>query len=80
MYFGFYEFIILFFLIIVIVLVIMILSVLFKKMYHHLKNEEPRNKNTNSSTPRIIPETCPHCKNPNTKKTNLCEWCGNQVY
>jgi hypothetical protein len=26
-----------------------------------------------------IPETCPHCKNPNTKKIILCEWCGNQI-
>jgi hypothetical protein len=27
----------------------------------------------------IIPDTCPHCKNPNTKKIRLCEWCGNQI-
>ena len=27
----------------------------------------------------IIPDTCPHCKNPNTKKTRLCEWCGSQI-
>lgn len=26
-----------------------------------------------------IPETCPHCKNPNNKKIRLCEWCGNQI-
>lgn len=26
-----------------------------------------------------IPDTCPHCKNPNTKKTRLCEWCANQI-
>lgn len=26
-----------------------------------------------------IPDTCPHCKNPNTKKIRLCEWCGNQI-
>jgi len=26
-----------------------------------------------------IPDVCPHCKNPNTKKTRLCEWCGNQI-
>jgi hypothetical protein len=24
-----------------------------------------------------IPDTCPHCKNPNSKKIRLCEWCGN---
>jgi hypothetical protein len=27
----------------------------------------------------IIPDKCPHCKNPNTKKIRLCEWCGNQI-
>ena len=27
----------------------------------------------------IIPDTCPHCKNPNTKRIRLCEWCGNQI-
>jgi len=26
-----------------------------------------------------IPETCPHCKNPNTKGIRICEWCGNQI-
>jgi hypothetical protein len=26
-----------------------------------------------------IPDTCPHCKNPNTKKIRLCEWCGGQI-
>jgi hypothetical protein len=26
-----------------------------------------------------IPEICPNCKNPNTKKIRLCEWCGNQI-
>jgi hypothetical protein len=27
----------------------------------------------------VIPETCPHCKSPNTKKIRLCEWCGSQI-
>ena len=26
-----------------------------------------------------IPTVCPNCKNPNTKKIRLCEWCGNQI-
>lgn len=26
-----------------------------------------------------IPDSCTHCKNPNTKKIRLCEWCGNQI-
>jgi len=28
---------------------------------------------------RSIPDNCPHCKNPNTKRIRLCEWCGNQI-
>ena len=27
----------------------------------------------------IIPEICPHCKNPNTNLSTTCEWCGNQI-
>jgi hypothetical protein len=27
----------------------------------------------------IIPETCPNCKSPNSKKIRICEWCGNQI-
>jgi len=27
----------------------------------------------------IIPESCPHCKSPNSKKIRICEWCGNQI-
>ena len=26
-----------------------------------------------------LPNTCPNCKNPNTRKTRLCEWCGGQI-
>jgi uncharacterized membrane protein YhaH (DUF805 family) len=26
-----------------------------------------------------IPNTCPHCKSPNTKKLRECEWCGNRT-
>ncbi len=26
-----------------------------------------------------MPDICPHCKNPNTRKTRLCEWCGSQI-
>lgn len=35
--------------------------------------QEPVNANIK------IPDKCPHCKNPNTKKIRLCEWCGNQI-
>jgi len=26
-----------------------------------------------------IPDTCPHCKNPNPDKKPICEWCGNKI-
>ena len=32
-----------------------------------------------NNTQVIIPDICPHCKNPNTKRIRLCEWCGNQI-
>jgi hypothetical protein len=35
--------------------------------------------NQNIDQEIIIPDTCPHCKSPNTKKIRLCEWCGNQI-
>lgn len=28
----------------------------------------------------VIPDTCPHCKNPNRKRIRLCEWCGDQIF
>ncbi len=33
-------------------------------------------------TPRptiFIPDSCPFCKRPNTRRTRLCEWCGEQI-
>lgn len=27
-----------------------------------------------------IPAVCPHCRNPNTQRIRLCEWCGSQIY
>ncbi len=31
------------------------------------------------ATAVVMPDICPHCKNPNTRKTRLCEWCGSQI-
>ena len=37
-------------------------------------------KDTNVSYENvIIPDICPLCKSPNTKKTRECEWCGNKI-
>lgn len=40
------------------------------------KNQVPEEKTIQLE----VPDHCPHCKNPNTKKIRLCEWCGNQIY
>ena len=43
-------------------------------------NSNNNNNNNNNNQSKInISEICPHCKNPNTKKIRLCEWCGNQI-
>jgi uncharacterized membrane protein YhaH (DUF805 family) len=40
---------------------------------------ENNTSNNNNQSKINIPEICPHCKNPNTKRIRLCEWCGNQI-
>ena len=42
-----------------------------------LYSEQPNNLLKSDSIE--IPESCPNCKNPNTRKTRLCEWCGGQI-
>jgi hypothetical protein len=53
-----------------------------------LKNDSLQNNNVpqsynspilTSKESQSIPDNCPHCKNPNTKRIRLCEWCGNQI-
>jgi hypothetical protein len=39
-----------------------------------------RDANSNVPFESIIPEKCPVCKNPNTQKEKICEWCGNFIY
>ncbi len=45
----------------------------------HYEPAESNVYSQNSIQDITIPEICPHCKNPNTKKIRLCEWCGNQI-
>jgi hypothetical protein len=33
----------------------------------------------NSASQKTILDTCPHCKSPNAKRSNDCDWCGNQI-
>lgn len=42
-------------------------------------NHSVNTGNMQNASSTTIPEMCPHCKNPNTKKIRLCEWCGNQI-
>lgn len=32
-----------------------------------------------SNVPADTAKACPHCENLNSKDSNLCEWCGNQI-
>ena len=41
------------------------------------KEQDKREQEEEKRNP--IPATCPHCKNPNTKKLRECEWCGNEI-
>jgi hypothetical protein len=43
-------------------------------------NEIQSSNNVSQQSQITIPETCPICKNPNTIKTRLCEWCGGRIY
>jgi hypothetical protein len=76
----------------VFVIPITLLNIWFYRQYNIFIKNNPTNLKTKSeiaeydstniseSVSEIIPDTCPHCKNPNTKKLRLCEWCGNQIY
>ncbi len=55
-----------------------------RKKYPIINVQNIQNSNVvsdlNTTTnPTMIPDICPHCKNPNTKLIRLCEWCGNQI-
>ncbi len=42
-------------------------------------NSNQQDAHSNITFESVIPEKCPVCKNPNTKKDNICEWCGSQI-
>ena len=47
-----------------------------------IANTIANNVNANNiemSSNSSIPDTCPHCKNPNAKQLRICEWCGGQI-
>ena len=49
-----------------------------KEIINYVKSESG-NQSLNTINTSTIPSTCPQCKNPNTKKTRMCEWCGSQI-
>lgn len=50
------------------------------KLLKEHNNDSSDNLNKELNNPSLtIPDVCPHCKNPNTKRIRLCEWCGNQI-
>ena len=57
-----------------------------KKKQEQLKKEKEAmeelmewEKDNTTYKNNTIPTSCPHCKNPNTKKLRECEWCGNEI-
>jgi len=46
------------------------------QMYAPIQNQQG---NYYTQAEIIIPEKCPSCKNPNTKKLTVCEWCGGKT-
>lgn len=65
-------------------LIVIALVIFFiRKVSKSIKNNKSDNRNDTSiiNNQNKIPilDTCPHCKNPNTKKIRLCEWCGSQI-
>ena len=69
------------------IIIIILLIYLLKRRPNSVKNnniltknaEFPNNSEQAATENISIPETCPHCKNPNTKRIRLCEWCGEQI-
>ena len=42
-------------------------------------NNQQFNTTSRPESSLKIPETCPFCNRPNTRRTRLCEWCGEQI-
>ena len=41
--------------------------------------EEQKNAKINDELKSRIPFICTNCKNTNSKKLEICEWCGNKM-
>jgi len=60
-------------------LISMVLIYLLYAIVIGIKEKKQQDKPDKSLKNVIIPNTCPHCKNPNTKKLQDCEWCGSKI-
>ena len=70
--------------IIVLAIVIFLIVKVLRKIFRNnskVVHEAPKSIDKEKIEDVIInvPDVCAHCKNPNTKKIRLCEWCGNQI-
>ena len=73
--------------ILIIIVLVMIRSIIYflmRKPKQILSESKDAKQNINISAKQNspvlnIPDICPHCKNPNSKRIRLCEWCGNQI-
>jgi hypothetical protein len=57
---------------------------LLERKKHPIQNQSQNNTvkqnfNNDSAGAIVIPDVCPHCKNPNAKRIRICEWCGSQI-
>lgn len=52
------------------------ISMYESKMFIDGIREKLKNKNLEIN---LLPNVCPHCKNPNNKQIRICEWCGGQI-
>ena len=65
-----------------IILVIYVLVCWFivgNSLIRKIRQDIKRKRKEDKKSKIVIPDTCPHCRNPNTNKTLVCEWCGNKI-
>jgi len=63
-----------------VIFVILLFRYFIKKGKEDLANKEVKgDKTTKDVSISSIPDFCPHCKNPNSKKIRICEWCDTQI-
>ena len=61
-------------------------SIILIMYFFVIRPQKKKQKSLNDSETTLeqndnkeIPENCPHCKSPNSKRIRFCDWCGNQI-